>query len=292
MPTTHVLPVPHATLGEGPVWDRDANALWWTDIDGRCIHRWEPSGGSHVSFAFDGRVGSFALSDSSVIVVAKETELVRFDTTTGESTPWIPLEPAGQGNRLNDGRCDPAGRLIVGSMFQDTAAKKTTGILHQIGADVGVRVLQRDIGVSNGLAFDAERDRMYWADSPTGTVFVFDYDVATGAVEGPRVFFAYGDLPGKPDGGCTDAEGGYWSACVHAGAIIRIDPDGTLSERIELPVLHPTMPCFGGADLDEIYVTSIADPDRDGPDGATVVVTDVGVRGVTEPRIALFETGG
>lgn len=289
MATVDIVDVPPARLGECPVWDGPNNALWWTDIDGRRIHRWDRAASAVHTYDFDGRVGSFALSaDPNLIVVAKETDLVRYDTSTGQSSLWMSLEPSGVGNRLNDGRCDPKGRFVVGSMFEDTSANKTTGILHQIGTDVGQRVLRRSIGVSNGLAFDETRERMYWADSPTRQILVFDYDTDSGAVSEPRLFFDYGDLPGKPDGGCTDAEGGYWSACVHGGAIIRVDPAGILSERIELPVLHPTMPCFGGADLDEIYVTSIADEDRQGPDGAIVAVTGTGIRGLSEPRIVVF----
>lgn len=289
MTSIDVVAVPSAALGECPVWDDEAKALWWTDIDRCRIHRWDRGSSEVSTFEFDGRVGSFALSsDPSIVVLAKETELVRFNVQTRELSPWMTLEPSGVGNRLNDGRCDAAGRFIVGSMFEDTSAQRTTGVLHQIGSDVGQRVLVRDIGVSNGLAFDPARNRMYWADSPTRTIMVFDYDDASGAVGEPRVFFDYGDLPGKPDGGCVDAEGGYWSACVHGGAIIRIDPDGILGERIELPVLHPTMPCFAGPNHDELYVTSIADEGREGPDGAIVMVSGLGVNGVPEPKMALF----
>ncbi|MDH5520513.1 MAG: SMP-30/gluconolactonase/LRE family protein, partial [Acidimicrobiia bacterium] len=209
--------------------------------------------------------------------------------STATVTPFVPLEEPGTGNRLNDGRTDPAGRYVVGSMYENVEERRFTGLLHQIEADGTSRVLRRDIGVTNANAFDPERGRAYFADSFTGRILVWDYDVEAGERTNERVLFAYGEVPGSPDGACVDADGCLWSASVHGWAVIRITPDGRLDRRIELPVQKPTMPCFGGPDLSTLYVTSIGgDATSPPPDGITPVVEgsllafDVDVQGIPE----------
>ena len=191
------------------------------------------------------------------LLVAMETELAWLDWDTGTTSPWMTIETPGIGNRLNDGRTDPAGRFWVGSMYERAAAARFTGSLHRIDAD-GSFVTRRDnIGVANGLAFDRERERMYFADTLVDTVWCYDYDQATGEARNEAVFVDFGGLPGGPDGACIDTDGCYWVAAVYGSAVMRFTPDGVLDRTIELPVQAPTMPAFGGSDLATLFVTSI-----------------------------------
>jgi len=292
MSSIEVVAVDPDQLGECPVWSASEQVLYWEDIDGHAIHRLDPSTGGVDSRSLPGRPGSFALTTSTDwLLVAMEHELVWFNWASGSVTPWLQLEEAGVGIRMNDGRTDPAGRFIAGSMFEDTGAKKTVGSLHQIEADGTASVLRTDIGVSNGLGFDATRGLMYWADSPTSSVLCWDYDVTTGQRTNEREFFDYHTVPGKPDGACVDADGCYWSASVHGWAVIRVTPDGEVDQRIELPVHKPTMPAFGGANLDMLYVTSIAtgSDSRDGVAPGSLMVIDLSttsVRGLVDPPFA------
>ena len=280
-----------ASLGECPLWSTAESVLYWVDVDGATVHRFDPGTSATHTRDLPGRPGSLVLTgEFGVLIVAMEHQLVRLDWATGTSTPWISLEAPDIGNRLNDGRCDPAGRFVVGSMFADTTAGRRTGILHQV-EDSGVTTqLKTGIGVTNGLAFDPTRKRMYLADTPTDTVVVFDYDPDTGCATNERLFFDYSEVPGKPDGACIDADGCYWSASVYGWAVIRVTPDGVLDRRIELPVQKPSMPCFGGNDLDTLYVTTISSggtapsaPGRDGFVPGTLLAIDVGVTGTAEP---------
>ncbi len=171
-----------AELGEGPVWSGVEQALYWADIDGRRIHRHDPSAGTEDVRELPGRPGSFVLSQTvGRLLVAMEHELVWLDWSDGTLEPFVTLEPAGTGNRLNDGKCDPAGRYVVGSMYEDTKAGRTSGILHRVSADGSVEQLRTGIGVTNGLGFDDDRGLMYFADTPTLRVVVWDYDVETGS---------------------------------------------------------------------------------------------------------------
>ncbi len=280
-----------AQLGECPVWSGTEAVLYWADIDGRTIHRHDPSSGSEERRELPGRPGSFVLTETiGRLLVAMEHELVWLDWAGGAIEPFVALEPAGTGNRLNDGRCDPAGRYVVGSMYADTRAGKTTGVLHRVSVDGRIETLRTDIGVTNGLGFDAERGRMYFADTPTEQVVVCDYDPATGDRSNERLFLDYADLDGKPDGACVDADGCYWSASVYGWAVIRVTPDGVVDRRIELPVQKPSMPAFGGSDLSTLYITSIGAggtvPSEPGVDGFTpgdTLAIDAGVQGRPEP---------
>ena len=280
-----------AVLGECPVWSGLEQALYWADIDGRAIFRLDSVTGATSSRSLPGRPGSFVLTtDPNRLLVASEHELVFLDWTTGETEHWRQLEEAGTGNRLNDGRCDPAGRYVVGSMFADTSAGRSTGALYRVEPDGQAATMRSDIGVTNGLAFDAERGRMYFADTPTEQVLVFDYDLDTGHASNERVFFDYASLPGKPDGACVDADGCYWSASVYGWAVIRVTPDGMIDRRIELPVQKPSMPAFGGSDLSTLFVTTIgqggtvpSEPGRDGFQPGDLLAIDVGAQGLPEP---------
>ncbi len=283
-----------AQLGECPLWSPLEQCLYWVDIDGHAVHRLDPSTGIDEQRETRGRPGSLALtSEAGRLLLATEHELVWFEWGTGAVTPFVELEDPSTGNRLNDGRCDPAGRFVVGTMWPDTRARRSSGSLYCVEGDGAATVLRTDVIVPNGIAFDPERERTYFADSPRQTVWVWDYDVETGERSNARVFLDYTDLPGSPDGACIDADGCYWSASVHGSAVIRVTPDGRVDRRIELPVVKPSMPAFGGADLSTLYVTSIGSepgepsvPGRDGFDQGSLLAIDAGVQGVAEPIFA------
>ena len=293
--TITALDAPIAALGESPVWCPEEVILYWVDIDGKTIHRHDPATGTHGTRSIDGRPGSIALTSTpGRLLIASEHRLLELDWDTGAVTPFVDLEPASTGNRLNDGCCDSSGRFVVGSMCADTNAGRTTGTLHRIHHSGQVETLRTHIGVTNGLAFDVTRNRMYFADTPTERVLVFDYETSTGALSNQRLFFDYHKYPGKPDGACVDADGCYWSASVYGWALLRITPDGDVDCRIELPIQKPSMPCFGGVNLDTLFVTTIgaggtipSEPGRDGFEpGATLAIEGLGVEGIVEPRFA------
>lgn len=281
-----------AMLGECPVWSGAEQVLYWIDIDGRRIHRFDPVSGNDAQRTVGGRPGSIGLTpERGRLLLAAEHEAGDFQWETGAVEPWIQLEPAGTGNRMNDGRVDPAGRFWVGSMFERTAERRSTGMLHRVDADGTVTTHRRGVGVSNSLAFAPDGATMYWSDTPTSTVWSHDYDPETGQPGPARLFADFADLPGRPDGACVDDSGAVWIACVSGGALVRIAPDGALDRVVSVPVASPTMPAFGGADLGSLFVTSIGSstsvsaPANAPLDGA-VLALDVGVRGVPEPVFA------
>ncbi len=283
-----------SSLGECPTWDERSATLFWVDIEGKAIHRFDPSTGEDTSKPTVGRPGSFVLtSDPDVLLVAMEHELLWFHWPTGTTQAFVALEAAGNGNRLNDGKTDRAGRYIVGSMFENPNDGRATGSLYSVEADGSFRTVRTDIGVTNGLAFDPVHGRAYFADTHTRTVLTFDYDDANGDFTNERVFLDYDEMPGLPDGSCIDSEGFYWSASVYGSSLIRVSPDGEVVERLELPLEKPSMPAFGGSDLRTMFITTIgmggSRPSAEGPPGfdpGNLLAAEVAVPGRPEAVFA------
>jgi len=286
---TCVLPA-GAQLGECPVWSPAEARLYWVDIDGRAVHRYDPATGLDEQRPAPGRPGSLALTATpGRLLVAVERRLAFFDWPSGAWLDWIPLEPdGGGGNRLNDGRCDPAGRFWVGSMFDPATAGRTTGLLHRIDRDGTAVTVRSAIGVSNGLAFSPDGRTMYFADTHRDTVWAYDYDLDSGDATNERVFLDFASLPGRPDGACVDEDGCYWSACVFGSMVVRVTPAGAIDRRIVVSVEKPTMPAFGGPGLSTLFITTIGGGgshpnDRTQPDAGGLFALDAGVKGLPEP---------
>ncbi len=275
-----------ALIGESPLWAPAEGVLYWVDIEGRAVHRFDPAAGDDRSQSLPVRPGSIVLThEAGRLLMGAEHELGWYTWSTNIFEPIRDLEEGGTGNRLNDGRTDRQGRFWVGSMFQTTDAGKSTGMLHRVDANLSATTVRWDIGVSNGIAFSPEGTTMYFADSPTETVWQFDYDPGTGEPFNSRTFLDFADIPGRPDGASVDAEGCYWIACVYGWAVARITPDGRVDRVIDMPVEKPSMPTFGGADLDVLYVTSISqntNPAAQQPFAGAVFALDPGVRGLPE----------
>ena len=287
--TIEVAVGPGAVLGECPLWSVAEGVLYWIDIDGGKLHRLEPRSGEQSHRGLPARPGSIALSgEPGHLLVAIEHELATFDWEAETLEPWIEVEPAGTGNRLNDGRADPAGRFWVGSMYERPAERRATGMLHRVDPDGTVTTHRRGVGVSNSLAFAPDGRTMYWSDTHRLLVWAHDYDPASGVPGEPRPFADFTDLPGAPDGACTDETGAVWIAGVGGGALLRFTPEGSLDRTVELPLQLPTMPAFGGSRLETLYVTSIGPASSTsipatGPLDGALLAVDVGVRGLAEP---------
>ncbi len=282
-----------AALGECPLWSPAEAVLWWVDIDGCAIHRYDPGTGRDERRELPGRPGSIALTaEPGRLLVASEHRLGWFRWSDGSFEPWIDLEAPGTGNRLNDGRTDPAGRLWVGSMYEHPGAERFTGMLHRVEADGTATTVKEHVGIPNSLAFAPDGRTMYWADTLRGTVLAHDYDPGTGEAGEPHPLFDFAAIDGWPDGACVDVDGCLWVACVWGGAIARFTPYGRLDRTIPLPVDAPTMPAFGGPDLATMFVTSIGrraagspQPGSGAAAGALLAV-DAGVAGLADAPFA------
>lgn len=240
-------------LGESPVWSAVDKKLWFVDINRATLHRLDPSAGTLEHWPMPSAIGSLAPAADGELIVALRDGVYRFSPLNGMSRlAPAPFDPRQM--RLNDGRCDRQGRFWVGNLVDD---RTPTGALYRLdGTVLQPEPMVRSLAVSNGLAWSPDGRTMYHADTPSLQVFAYDYDPATGRPSNRRLFIDLGSTGERPDGAAVDAAGNYWLALYGAGRIVQFSPAGLRLRDVTLPVKAPTMPCFGGADLRDLYITS------------------------------------
>ena len=188
------------------------------------------------------------------MIIALRNGFAIFDPETGAIDHLDPIEPD-PATRFNDGKCDPAGRFWCGSM--DIQENLFIGSLYRMDVDHTVTKIATDIGISNGMGWSPDRSTMYYIDSPTKTVFAFDYDMESGAATNRRDVFKLNDEQGWPDGMTVDDEGMIWLAHWAGSRVCRWDPGtGTVLEKYDTPAPHTSACCFGGDDLSDLYITT------------------------------------
>jgi len=243
-----------ASLGECPLWSVDEQALYWIDINAPSLNRFEPASGRNIAMPMPEAIGSYAFREGGGFVVALRRGLWLCDRD-GRVTRRAVEAPYDQKRfRFNDGRCDPSGRFIVGTMNE--AQDGPTAALYRVDRDFTITRLFAGMTISNGLAWSPDGRTMFHSDTPARTVRAFDYDEATGTPSDGRVFAQWTGLRERPDGGTTDALGHYWSAHYGGGRLVELAPDGTRVAEHPLPAMCPTMCAFGGPDLRTLYVTT------------------------------------
>lgn len=247
------LEVPVSVLGEGPLWSVRDQCLYYVDIVSNLLQAYSPRTKQYRKWSFDTYVGSLAECRSGGLILALGDRVVRFDPALGGSKveELVVLERDHPQNRLNDGKVDAWGRFWVGSIRRDEAAPDAR--LWCVLPSGEARCVREGITVSNSIAFDAARERMYFADSPTGLI-----EVASLGKDGELSAFApfARASKGAPDGSCTDREGFLWNCEWGGRRICRYAPDGALDRVIEMPVGRPSCCTFGGAEFRNLFVTS------------------------------------
>jgi len=241
-------------LGECPLWDDRAQALYWVDVRAPALQRYELAGGKTASWRLPVPIGSFAFRRTGGFLLALQTGLFRSAGFAGSLEPFANPEPDRPTNRLNDGRTDPMGRFWVGSMSD--ASRDPLGSLYRIDPDGGCSFHGNEIVVPNSLAWSPDGRIMYFADTYRQTIWQYAYDPADGMPGNRRTFRDMHSHPGRPDGSAVDAEGGLWN-CEYGGwRIVRYRPDGEIDRVIPMPVANPTCCCFGDSDFRTLFVTS------------------------------------
>lgn len=255
------LPVPPSLLGESPLWHPDEQRLYWVDIPGRQLNRYDPTTAGHDAWHFDTEPACCAPLLGGGLLLAMRDGLWRFDTVTGERSRVAapPYDPASQ--RFNDGKADAHGRFWVGTIDDRRQPKAA---LYRLSGGQLDRVAD-GITVSNGLAFSPDGRTMTWADTKAHVIYAFDLDLGDGSLSRRRVLAQFASRAegaplasygGRPDGAAMDAEGALWVAMFEGQRLLRLASDGAVLAELALPVRCPTMPCFGGADLRTLYITT------------------------------------
>jgi sugar lactone lactonase YvrE len=240
-------------LGEGVVWDAESGSLLWTDIERSELWQLDSAGRIKAVKAPE-RVGCFAPCETGGLVVAFASGFAFWEPGTGRRKDIAPFEAHLPSTRLNDGGTDRQGRFLAGGM--DERDGHPISSLCRLDPDLSVHTLLTDISCSNSLCFSPNGMVMYFADTPKGVIWRFDYDLDSGIPSGQKVFATFEDQPGLPDGSCVDVDGCLWNAQWNGRRIVRYTPSGRIDRLIELPVRNPTCVAFGGAGLDVLYVST------------------------------------
>jgi sugar lactone lactonase YvrE len=226
------------------------------DIEKRRIHCYHPGDDATRTYTLAQRIGSLVRRERGGLLLALENGFWRFDPETEALEHLHDPEPDRPGNRFNDGKCDARGRFWAGTM--DAAQEVAdAGSLYCLDTDGRVERHLGSVGISNGLAWSADGRRMYYIDSPTRRVDVFDYDLDAARFANRRTAFEIPEGLGFPDGMSIDVEGKLWVAIWGGSMVARFDPDtGAMLAQVPVPAAHVTSCAFAGPALDELYITT------------------------------------
>jgi len=247
-------------LGEGPVYDEKAGVLHWVDITAGQLWRHDFGENLTTHRDFGQSVGMCCLTEGGGVVAALKKSLVLVGDG-GERVLIDGVEPEAPDNRFNDGKPDPAGRLLVGTM--DEYKRPGLGALYCLEEGKGFKKLLGGVSISNGLAFSPDSRVMYYVDTPSGALWRFDYDLDTGEISNHAPLIDYTGEEGRFDGITVDAEGCIWAAHWGGSQVSRWDPaTGRKLLSLRLPVPYVTCCCFGGPGLKTLFITTAWDGDE------------------------------
>ena len=242
-------------LGECPRWHAGERALYFVDVPGKALHRWDPATGEHRSRGFAQTCACFAFRQGGGFVLGVETGFFLLDAFDAEPRPFgLQLEAARPWSRLNDGRVDPQGRFWAGAM--DTTKEHRDARLFRLDPDGAVTVHAEGALTSNGAAFSPDGATFTYSDTPEHVLYAYRFNGVAGEIADRRVLHRFDQGSGRPDGGSFDEEGFYWSALFEGGRVARLSPAGEIVEEVAIPASKVTMIAFGGDDRRTAYVTT------------------------------------
>lgn len=247
-------------LGEAPFWDEAAGVLYWVDIVGRRVSRFDPETGEIAEWTVPKHCSGAIPTLKGDLIVAMRDGLHRLDLESSETEPFARPDPD-PGNRSNECRTDPQGRLWLGTMCNNLAPDgapipltRSSGGVYCVDADGASTKLLGDIGITNNFTWSPDGTRFYTNDTKVGVIWSFAYQPDGPELRDQQVFVEGG--PGKPDGAAMDEEGCLWEARWGGGRVIRYTPGGRVDREIELPVAQPSSCAFGGPDRKTLFITS------------------------------------
>lgn len=245
-----------ALLGEGAWWDACQQRFAWIDIEGKRLVVSAADARFEKSYALKKRPGTVVPTNKGNYLLALEDSIVLFTIKTEQLKRVAHILVNTQEVRFNDGKCDAAGNLWVGTM-DCKDYNKPVGKLYRISETGIIDVKLTGITISNGLTWSLDNKTFYYIDSPTRTVKAYDFDLASGEISNGRVVITTPDSLGTPDGCTIDSKGNLWVAQWGGSCVTYWDPrTGALLDKLAIPAFNVTSVALGGADLDELHVTT------------------------------------
>jgi sugar lactone lactonase YvrE len=227
----------------------------WVDILENTLYRWDTTSPQPIPTIFPENIGCFGLTTKNNIIAGVRDGIGLFTPSNGNFSYISKPDAQFPDNRFNDGKCTPDGRFIAGTM--DMNENAPNGSVYLVDLDQTTKKMISNVTISNGIAWNPDATKMYWIDTPTRTVKVFDYNSMNGSLSNPADFIKVPASLGFPDGMTADKDGRLY-ICHWGGHCLSIwdGAEGGLLETIDISALNPTSCTFGGPDLNDLYVTS------------------------------------
>ncbi len=276
-----------AIVGESPVWSPSEHRLYWCDITGQKIHRYDPESGKNETFHLPEPVTAIALCSLGSLLLSLKKDFALYDLESGQLTYRGDPEQDKPENRFNDAKCDRQGRFWAGTM-DNVKWKSPAGALYRFDPDGTISCHQRNVCCANGMGWSPDNRTMYFTESFRYAVYAYDFDAETGTISNRREFASLDPASGGfPDGLTVDAEGHVWSVHNAIGKVVRYSPEGKIECEVRLPVPRPCGCIFGGENLDVLYITTAREtltPEQISqyPLSGSLFAVNPGVRGIPE----------
>ncbi|MBL7221396.1 MAG: SMP-30/gluconolactonase/LRE family protein [Phycisphaerae bacterium] len=277
-------------VGETPIWIPDEQAMYWIDMEGNAVHRYDPATGERADWALDAAVTALGRRASGGWILATKTGLMFWNQQTNTTEFIVDPTADREAIRFNDIAVDRQGRLLAGTAnVQEYDAPD--GVIYRLDPDLSLHQIDEGYAVSNGIGFSPDGKTLYVSDSFNNKIVVMDYDTETGTASNRRTFADVPSEEGLPDGLIVDTDGFIWNAHWAGSRITRYDPDGKIERRIPMPATNVTCLGFGGAEMNELYITTawffMTEEQRQAePHAGDVFRIKTDITGLAEPEFA------
>jgi sugar lactone lactonase YvrE len=237
-------------LGEGPLWNVEEEKFYWTDIFNKKIWVYDPlKNESSIFWKGNVMVGGFAFTKKGNMVLCAEKGVYLLNQGTIKELYNIKME---DNEFFNDITTDPKGRIFAGTLTRGGG----TGALYRIEKSKKPIKILDDISCSNGMTFSLDLKTFFHTNTGKRRVTAYDYDINTGNISNPQLFYQGEKDDGLPDGLTIDVLGNIWQAFWGSFSIRRISPEGVVTKEIKVPAKQPSSVIFGGKNLDYLYITT------------------------------------
>ena len=244
-----------ARLGEGAFWNHKTQELYWVDIEDQVLHIYNPQTKKNRSLPTPSKIGTVVPKNTNETIVALQDGIYTMNLKSGDIVLLSDIESGLTENRFNDGKCDPSGRLWVGSMALKMQSYRAS--LYMVDTTGNAQLKIDRVTISNGIVWSSDQKTMYYIDTPTAMIRAFDFDNEIGAISNERIAVKVPNSMGFPDGMAIDSEDMLWVGMWNGNAVIRCNPKtGKIISKIEVPAHNVTACAFGGKNLDTLYITT------------------------------------
>lgn len=243
-----------ATTGEGAIWHPGRQTLFWVDIEGKTLYEYRTNGEAPNTWRFDQMVTTVVPENNSTMIVALQNRVIRLNLNNSTHTTIVDIPDEAGNYRCNDGKCDPSGRLWIGTM--GLKGQKESATLYCLNQGELVPKI-KNVTISNGIVWSANKKYMYYNDTPTGKIARFRYNDTTGEILFDGIAVKLPEGTGVPDGMTIDKDDNLWVAQWGGYGVYCYNPyTGELLKKIEVPAPNVASCAFGGEKLDTLYITT------------------------------------